>query len=415
MREILSDRDTRSLLTAQWIAQTADGLVQATFANVLILEPEGTVGRILGVSVLTLVPYSIIAPFMGVFVDRWRRRNILVGSNIARIVLLGSLALIAGTTDEELPLYAGLLGLLGLGRLFLTTKGAVLPFLLHDKHLLQGNALSGGAGMIAALVGGVAGIATLAVLDTANSFLVGAALYAISAYIAQRISHPMGHEIEATEDLGRAAARVWRELLDGVREVASRPQARLPLVGVFVVRVAAMVSAITAIIIIKDNFPDAGDEFGRLSSSALALGAAGVGAFLGALIAPALGRRFNEPRLMLFGFVLAGAGIAALGGIPAMGAVLTLTLLGGFGGFIAKVSVDAQVQRALPDDFRGRAFSLYDILYNLATVVAAALLIGSEDSLRIFSVALGLTILFFAWMLRQALERAGLLAAGPGS
>jgi hypothetical protein len=132
---------------------------------------------------------------------------------------------------------------------------------------------------------------------------------------------------------------------------------------------------------------------------------------MAALSAPRLGRRLSEPVLMLVGFVIAGAGIIALGGISDIVAVLGLTFLGGFGGFVAKVAVDAQVQRALPDEFRGRAFALYDILYNLATVVAAALLLTAEDaSLRVFCAALGVTILLFAGALASALRRAGLLA-----
>ena len=40
-----------------------------------------------------------------------------------------------------------------------------------------------------------------------------------------------------------------------------------------------------------------------------------------------------------------------------------------------KISVDTMVQEALPDGYRGRVFSVYDVVYNLARVVAAALAI----------------------------------------
>lgn len=410
MKGLLRDHDTRHLLGAQWLAQISDGLVQASFANVLILEPEGTVGRILGVSALTLLPYSLIAPFMGVFVDRWRRRSVLIGTNIARAVLLTGLAIVARLTSNELPLYAGLLALLGLGRLFLTTKGAVLPFVLHEHNLLKGNSLSGGGGMIAALLGGVIGIGSVAALDTANTFFVAASLYVLSSLVAKRITHPMGHPVSTRGSFADEMKKVLYDMRAGVREVSRNTAARLPLIGVFVVRVAAMVAAIAAIIVIKDNFPDAGDRFGRLSSSALALGAAGVGAFVGALIAPLLNRRFDEPRLMLGGFALAGIGISAVGGVPEIWAVLVLVFLGGLGGFIAKVAVDAQLQRALPDGFRGRGFAIYDVLYNLATVVAAlTLLTAGGLDLRLFLIGVGIACLAAATALAIALARAGLL------
>src|SRR5680860_1334302 len=85
-------RDFRRLLGAQFAAQAADGASQAVIANILVLEPlgQGTSGRVLEVSVLTLLPYSLIAPFLGVFVDRWARRSILIATSALRVFLLGA-------------------------------------------------------------------------------------------------------------------------------------------------------------------------------------------------------------------------------------------------------------------------------------------------------------------------------------
>ena len=219
----------------------------------------------------------------------------------------------------------------------------------------------------------------------------------------------MGHGAH-DEALGDAVARVASELRAGIAEVWTHVHARLPLIGIFFVRTAGMVAAIAAIIVIKDQFPDAGDRFGRLSSSALALGSAGVGAFVGALTAPWFGRRFSESQLMLLGFAVSGVGIIALGGINSIVAILGLTFIGGLGGFIAKVAVDALLQRALPDDYRGRGFAIYDIVYNMATVLAAALVIGGEATqLRSFLIAVGALTILLAAALGSAMTRAGML------
>lgn len=398
------------LLGSQWIEQAADGLMQAAFANVLILEPDGAPSRILAVSALTLVPYSIIAPFMGVFVDRWRRRRILVITSLVRALLLAVATLLITTETSDIALYGFLLVLLGLGRLFLTTKGAALPVVLHEAHLLQGNALSGGGGMIASLVGAVLGIGAITVMSTEGTLGIGAALYVVAAVVAARIRDPLAHGLKRNEQLRAAFARVAGELTEGAREIWGRAAVRIPLTGVFAARTTSMVAAISAILIIKREFPDAGDDFGRLSASALALGAAGVGAFIAAVIAPAVGRRLDEGRMMLLGFTLSALGIAVLGGIESIPAVLVLTFVGGLGGFLSKVSVDALVQRALPDDFRGRGFAVYDILYNLATVVAALAIVGAErGSFRWSLVGTGVVALLFAVALRGSLREAGLL------
>ena len=86
-----------------------------------------------------------------------------------------------------------------------------------------------------------------------------------------------------------------------------------------------------------------------------------------------------------------------------------LTLFGGFGAFVAKVAVDAQVQEALPDEYRGRAFALYDILYNLASVVAALFLVAFfESSLGVLLASGGALVLVLAWILARAMKKAGM-------
>lgn len=413
MKGILRDHDTRSLLGAQWLAQVADGLVQATFANILILEPEGTPTRILAVFALTLVPYSLIAPFMGIFVDRWRRRSLLVWTNVVRGILLAAIALLVRTDTAEVALYGGLLILLGLGRLFLTTKGAALPVVLNETQLLKGNSLSGGGGMIAALAGAMLGVGAVAVIGNSSALWLGAAIYGASVYVASRITEQLGHQPRQDEQLRDAATRIALQLREGAVEIFSRAESRIPLIGVTVVRIAAMVAAISAIIIIKEQYPETGDDLGRLTASGLALGTAGVGAFLAALSAPLLGRRFSEPGLIILGFVVSGAGISALAGIDQIEAVLALTFVGGFGGFISKVAVDAQLQRALPDDFRGRGFAVYDILYNLASVAAAALVLtGDGDSFRTFLVGVGLVTLVLAGWIKIGMTSAGMFEPG---
>lgn len=400
VRELLRQRDLRTLLSAQWTAQAADGLAQAAFTEALILGPLGgaeTPGRILLTFAITLVPYSLLAPFLGVFVDRWRRRELMVATNALRAALLVTLPLWGALFPGDTALYAGVLVVLGLGRLFLVTKGAVLPVVLEEHHLLRGNALSSGGGMISALLGGVAGVGVVGWLGPRPSFAAAGVAYAVAAWVTRRISRPFAHPHAADESVAAAAVRIVRELAQGVAAILQRPRARLPLLAIFVLRTVGMIVAIAAILVIKSEFPEAGDRFGRLSSGALALGSAGVGAFAGALTAPLIGRRLAKPGLVVAGFVVSGVGVAALGGLRSIPAVLVLTAVGGYGGFLTKVAVDAQVQEALPDEYRGRAFSLYDILYNLASVAAAGVMVlGQEVALRPMFVGTGVVTLALA-------------------
>ena len=412
---LLRERDFRVLLSSQCVAQAADGLAQAAFTYELVLEPlqQGTPGRILALFVLTLLPYSVISPFMGVFVDRWPRRELLVWTNVLRAGALITLPLWARVVPGKGELLAALLIVLAFGRLFLTTKGALLPAVLHDRFLLRGNALSAGGGMVSALVGGVAGVLLVGWMPGALSFVVAGLAYAGSAVLARSLSSPFDHDrTQRTDRFLEATRSIIVELVQGLRAIAARSAAWLPLLGIFLVRTVGMFVAIAAILVIKEVYPAASgtDTSGKLSSSALALGAAGVGAFTAALATSALGNRLDRPRLILAGFVVSGTGIVLLGGILDTYAVLALTFFGGFGTFLTKVAVDAQVQHALPDELRGRAFALYDILYNLASVAAGVLMVTFQG-VAIRPLLIGAGVVTFALTVGMAagMKRANLI------
>jgi hypothetical protein len=84
--------------------------------------------------------------------------------------------------------------------------------------------------------------------------------------------------------------------------------------------------------------------------------------------------------------------------------------VGFFSFFLGKISVDTITQQAMPDDFRGRAFALFDIAYNLGFIVPALILSfiwveGSASRTRLILVVsgaifLGLTALVWVWARR---------------
>ena len=414
VRELLRDRDLKLLLGSQFLAQAADGLAQAVFADVLVLEPlnAGTPARILMLFAVTLLPYSVISPFLGVLVDRWPRRSLLMWTNHLRGVMLLTLFAWSRLLPGNSALFGATLLLLGFGRLFLTTKGAVLPVLLHEHHLLRGNSLSSGGGMVAALLGAVAGIASVLVMPPEAAFALAGATYIAAAMTARAISIPLAHDIGGHEPIRRAILTVAGQLVEGLRAIWTTVHARLPLISIFLLRTLAMFVVIAAILIIKDAFGAEAERVGRLSSSALALGAAGVGAFTGALTAPLVGTRLRRGGLILFGFAISSAGIVALGGILDIYAVMALTFLGGYGGFVSKVAVDAAVQESLPDEYRGRAFALYDILYNLASVAAGVVMVAfypdDPSGLRPLMIVAGFIGLALTALMAGAFRRAGI-------
>ena len=78
--DALSSPDFRRLFLVRLASQFADGLFQVSLIASVVFSPDKqstTIGLFKATLVIAL-PYSVIGPFTGVFIDRWRRRRILV-------------------------------------------------------------------------------------------------------------------------------------------------------------------------------------------------------------------------------------------------------------------------------------------------------------------------------------------------
>ena len=82
----------------------------------------------------------------------------------------------------------------------------------------------------------------------------------------------------------------------------------------------------------------------------------------------------EEDRRFLGSMVALGIGVIVFGALLSVPGFAGLLFLGFFTFFTGKISADTIVQQAMPDDFRGRAFALFDIAYNLGFIVPALIL-----------------------------------------
>ena len=122
----------------------------------------------------------------GVLADRYSRRLLLIGSDLARAVLVAGLALVDATGHLPFGVLIVFVALHGLGSgLFQPAFGGILPLLVEEPSLGSANALIGVSRQAALVIGpalagpiyGIAGSSAIFAADAA-SFLVSAALLA---------------------------------------------------------------------------------------------------------------------------------------------------------------------------------------------------------------------------------------------
>ena len=428
---IFKQRDFGLLMGTQFLAQAGDGFFQTAVAKAVAFggqegfDPESasSVDELITIVLFLFVPYTVISPFLGVVIDRWDRRRLLFVTNALRAVLVLLIAFLGVSTtadepvkgllaEETLPsIYLFLTFMLTLActRILLATKAAAMPVTLEGHSLVEGNAVSQLGGALFQLGGaGVAFIAS-AVLPAGPIVLAGAVVYGAAAALAMLIRRT--GETHAASTLGQELARVVRNIWEGVREVARTPKAAASISTYFWLRFLWSFTIAGVAFAARDLVAD--DDLVLL---VLTGGAGAVGAVLGFVLAPRLHERVETTsRLVLAASSVAGVAVAVLGAVEIKAAIALLMFFLGFGFFLGKISLDTMVQEALGDDFRGRAFSLYDIAYNLAWVVAAVILklFYSDDSSGILIASMGVVFLLGLAVLASWFRRAGLLSGAP--
>jgi MFS family permease len=383
LREVLAGRDFRFLFSVRLVAQFGDGLLQAALATFVLFSPERQPDaiKVAAAFAILLLPYSVIGPFAGVFLDRWRRRNVLVRANTLKAVFtLPIIALVLATNDGPL-LGLAVLTVLGIGRFVLAGLSASLPHVVEGRDLVTANALTPTSGTIMAALGAVLGVALRSALgggDTGSAIVLACAMgaYLASALLALAIAvDRLGPDGTRPADTVRGVAI---GLVEGVRELRLHAEAGRAIAVVGVHRLVFGVLTAGSLLLVRYTLNVVEDADSALNEFAMLTGAAALGALIGAILTPGATRRWGSIRWSVAALVQAGtAGIGlVIGGAmtPSFPLLLAGSLSIGFAGQAVKVCSDTLVQRFIPDDHLGRVFALFDMIVNVCLVAGIALM-----------------------------------------
>ncbi len=402
---LLGVRGFRLLLSTRLAGQFGDGLLQASLATYVLFSPERQPSAIkvaVAFSIL-LLPYSFIGPFAGVFIDRWPRRTILIAANLIRALLVIGLAAIVTSGREDAVLAIAVLVVLGVNRFILAALSASLPHVVSGRELVTANAIAPTAGTLASVLGGLTGVLINDAVGggTRGSVCVlggAVGIYAVASAIASRLAPGQLGPDELTSH--ESVRGVARGMVDGLRHLRDRrPAARaigLVMIHRIVFGIALALTVLQARGTLHPNDPTA-----ALGALTLATGAAGAGAFVGAVLTPSLSRRLGTVRWAALALI---TGVTSAALVVSVGTIATLMLNAAFVGFAGqavKVCSDTIVQADIDDDRRGRVFALYDVAVNVSIVTGltiCALVTPADGRSVAMAILMGtLGILGSAW------------------
>ncbi len=314
------------------------------------------------------LPWLLFGPFAGVLVDRFPRKPLLIGADLARAALvLGILGLGLKEGGSLAPAYPFLFAMGLMTSIFSPAKSASLPDLVAPAQVLPSGALLAATGVIATALGGkLAG----RILDSAGyrpCLLFDAASYVISALAVAWIAFPRrarGPRLKAGEVLGNLRA--------GFAEIRRNPELVKICGFMFVFWFVA-----NSVKVIAPNF---GKEALGLSGSMESLAgdpmlAAGLGLLAGAGATAAVGHRLA--RRAAYCLAASGMGVSLLmlstaRSLPGLFAWMGAT---GFWGGSLVSRIDADILKVIAPEVRGRVFGATSVLF-AAAVLSPLLPVG---------------------------------------
>ncbi|MFE7530777.1 MFS transporter [Kitasatospora sp. NPDC057542] len=379
--DLLKGRDFRRLLTARVLSQLSDGVFQVSLAAYVVFSPEkqSSPADIASVLAVMLLPFSVIGPFAGVLLDRWRRRQVLYFGNLARFGLgLGTGALLLAEAPTWL-FFASALLVTALNRFILAGLSAALPRVVEQDQLVTANALSPTLGTVAAASGGGIGFLLhqlMAPGPKADAALVAVAalLYLSAALAARRMDRDLlgPEQHEDRPGIGQALVRAAVELGAAVRHLVRdcRPAVHA-LAAVTAARFCYGVLIVVVVMLARYTFNDPTDSAAGLVTLGQAVGLSAAGFFVAALVSPGCTRRLGLAGWMTVCLVAPVVFVPALGLSFTLAPCLLAALLLGVVTQGTKICADTVVQESVEDEYRGRVFAIYDVLFNVAFVAAA--------------------------------------------
>jgi MFS family permease len=386
----LESREFRLLLSGRLSSQFADGFFQAYLIGQLVFlnpDEQGTaVGVATAYAVLAL-PFALVGPIAGVLIDRWSRRAILVATPLLRAVV--GAALLALST-RAWPLLVLALVVVSSNRFFLASANASTPSLVSDPYLLVANSMATIGGAFASLVGIVLGTKLEEPLGISALPGFAGVFWLASAFVMAGIRDPLRAEHRVASVQARVR-ETWVDLRSGLRRLAATPPALGSVATIAVDQFLIGFVAVLSVVVFKEQFKEGLGSYGNL------IAAGGLGVALGTATAGWLETRVSKPGIVALASLTAGA--VAMAVAPSLSGPSILLLSASVGVAFAwrKVAADTIVQETVPNRFRGRVFSIYEICYANARVLAALLAIPliPRASTGVLVALVG--VLYLAW------------------
>jgi MFS family permease len=332
------------------------------------------------------LPRLFLGSVAGVFVDRWnRRRTMYIADLLQALVLLPLLLVHSSQWVWIIYVFAFVESCIS--QFFIPAKGAIIPHLVDEEHLVAANSLNSSSEQLTRLVGPVVGGALFALLGINGVALADSASFLISALMIILVVLPRTETQEEqpsiTGSLSPATSAaitfeaVWREWLAGLALVRKERLVMAIFAAMGVAMIGEGLIEVLFVPFVKNVMHGNAEVLGWVLTSQA------IGGIAGSFLLSSASKKI-PPRLLV------AASGCALGillffiiNFPALGIVLTLLAIAGLPVIGFYINLYTLLQVAVEDRYRGRIFGAYMTVQALMMLLGMALASGLADHVGI--------------------------------
>ena len=375
-----ANRDFLKLWTGQTVSKFGTHITWAAMSATAVLVLQATPAQMGYLGAFESMPVLLFSLLAGVWVDRIRRKPILVTADLGRAIILLSVplsAVVGGLSMGQLYLVAGLVGILTV--FYNVADQSFLPALVKREQLVEANARIGSSDSLAEIAGPSIAGTLVQWLSAPYAILVDAFSYFFSAACLGAIHTP-----EPIPEK-REQPHVWREMVEGLQFVVRDPVLRA-LMGTTATHsfFGNFIGTIYWLFLVRD--------LGLTPAIVgVSIGIGGVGALVGTLVAERITKRFGVGPTLIGSLIIFSAfSLPLLLPIQTWPAsrvsilIFAMQIGGDIFWSVFFINVISLKQAMIPNSILGRASASFDFVGEGATPLGAlvggavAMLIGSR-------------------------------------
>lgn len=376
-RLLSGNRNFRRLWGAQVVSEIGDWFYTLAIYN-LLLQLTGRAGSVALALILQVLPMTLIGPTAGIVNDRLRRKQVMIASDIGRMLIVLCMLLIR-SKQRVWFVYPLLMAETLLVAFFEPARNAVIPNIVEREDVVVANTLASTTWSVNLMLGATLGGVVAALFGRDAVFLLNALSFVASAALiwGMRFAEP---HAEGARRFDLRELVDFSPILAGIRYVRQHARLRATIfvkAGNLIVGPSLVLFTVMGQNEFAVRWRGMAPERGAFLGMSLLLGARGLGALLGPLLAASwAGHWKRRLELAIFwGYLAAAAGYASLGVSGHLWQASLCVMLAHGGSSIVWVFSTTLLQIQSDDKFRGRVFAA-DLGLSMCTIAAGAYLAG---------------------------------------